>query len=225
MAAKQAEADAQTQVSWVIQALRLAKAGRISSLGRMTISSGFLLGQSVQYTNTRFPRPPHDSYDFDAETAERVRERLALLAEDSVQSSPALQTAIRRFSSSIERHDPQDRLVDLIIGAEALFAGDSGAGDLSLRVAQRFARYVAPPTGIPVMDLFAHMKAAYAGRSNVVHALARTAGTERKIQDAVAGADQTEELMRTATVRALRETRDLGQFLIDWNRLILEGHS
>jgi hypothetical protein len=220
---REAEADAQTRVSRLIHALRLAKAGRISPIGRLTISSDMLLGQLVQHTTTRFPRPPYDSYDLDDEAADRVRHLLALLTEESVESSPALQSAIRRFSSSIDRHDGQDRLVDLIISAEALFAGDSGAGDLSLRVAQRFARYLAPPTGVPVMDLFQHMKDAYGGRSNIVHALARTGGTERKIRLALDAVDETEAFMRTALSKALAETVDLGQFRIDWNRLVLEG--
>jgi hypothetical protein len=208
----------------VIQALRLTKAGKVSTVGRMTIADdGLLSGRSIQFTNTRFPRPPSDSYDFDVEAGGLLRRILTMLEETSVLDSPALQSAIRRFSSSIERHDPHDRLVDLIISAEALFAGDSEPGDLSLRVAQRFARFLSPPTGIEVMELFQHMKLAYGGRSKIVHALARTPRVERQIAKALDSIDQTEELMRTAIVQALAATVEEGAFQIDWNRLVLEG--
>jgi hypothetical protein len=223
-AAKAAEQHAGAHLSRVIQALRLVKTGRLSAIGRMTIADdGVLSGRSIQFTNTRFPRPPYDSYDFDEEAGERLRPILAMLEDAAVLNSPALQTAVRRFSSSIERHDAQDRLLDLIISAEALFAGDSDPGDLSLRVAQRFARFLSPSTGVGVMELFQHMKLAYGGRSKIVHALARTAKVERQILRSLEALDRTEEFMRIAIVQALADTVARGEFGIDWNRLVLEG--
>ncbi len=224
-AAFESEADASAQLVRVVQALRITKSGRISPIGRLTISDDVILGGlGVRFTTPRFPRPLFDLYELQEMDLERLRSVLGLLAHASVRSSPALQTAVRRFSSSIERHDPEDRLVDLIVSAEALFGTDSDQpGDLSLRVAQRFARFVHAPDGMPLMELFQHMKRQYGGRSTIVHALARTPGVQRKIARALEGVDVTEDLMRKAIYRALTETVGRGKFEIDWNRLVLEG--
>jgi hypothetical protein len=214
--------DANAQVRRVVQAMRLTKPGLVSVLGVLHISEEPLLGgRTVAYSSTRLPRPLSDSYDFEMSDVATLRRLLRQLRNDGVTASPALETAIRRFSASSEHHDAQDRLLDLIISAEALFGNDAQPGDTTLRVAQRFARFVAPVAKRSVMDLFGHMKQQYRGRSGIVHANRRRAKVQRKIDRAIQETDETERLMRLALRRALNETVDRGGFQVDWDRLVL----
>jgi hypothetical protein len=223
-AATEATGDAHARVLRALHALRVMKHGPISIVGILHISEDALSGgRSVTSSSTRLPRPPSDSYVLRRDDVPTLRSLVRQLGDPSVTSSRALQTAIRRLSSSSERHDPEDRLVDLVISAEALFADDERYGDVGLRVAQRFARFVAPAAKRSVMDLFEHMKRLYAGRSYIVHAKRRTPKNERKIDRAVRDLEETERLMRLALRRALRETVDRREFAVAWDRLVLEG--
>jgi hypothetical protein len=219
-----AQNEADNRLDRVIQALRLAQSGRVSVIGGMHIRhSDAVGGRSLQFMTTRLPRPPLDSYVLSTGNLTDAQTLFDRLGHPGVISSPALETAIGRFSSSIDRHDREDSLVDLIICAEALFAGDTGPGDLSMRVAQRFARYLEPTSDLSPMELFKHMKVAYDGRSKIVHAAKRTAKVHRAIARAVDSAALTEDLLRSAVRRALVETVEGGEFGVDWDRLVLEG--
>jgi hypothetical protein len=223
-AANEATDDANARVLRAVQALRLTKPGPVSTVGLLQISEDpGLSGRSLMSSSTRLPRPPSDAYLLEEDDVPTLRSLVRQLGHPSVASSPALRTAIGRLSSSTERHDAEDRVVDLIVGAEALFADDERDGDLELGVAQRFARFVAPAAKRSVMDLFDHMKLQYEGRSYIVHAKRRTTKNQRKIDRAVRGLDEMERFMRLGLRRALNETVDRGAFAVAWDRLVLEG--
>jgi hypothetical protein len=80
--------------------------------------------------------------------------------------------AMRRISYAHERHRIEDKLIDLLIAAEALFLRDAGSetyrGELQYRLAQRAGFFLAddPATREKV---YQHMKDAYKLRSQVVH--------------------------------------------------------
>jgi hypothetical protein len=224
--ATEATEDATARVVRAVHALRLTKEGPISTVGMLQMSDDRVLtGRTVTSSSARRARPLIDSYVLEEDDVGTLRWLVGQLGDPSVTSSRALQTAIRRLSSSTEHHDVEDRLIDLVMSAEALFADDERSGDLAVHVAQRFARFVAPAAKRSAMDLFGHMKQQYAGRNAIVHAKRRTPKSQRKIDRAVRDIDQTERLLRMALRRALGETVQSGAFAVPWDRLVLEGKS
>jgi hypothetical protein len=148
----------------------------------------------------------------------RSHDALALVelwnASDANPAAPVLES-LRWFGQSRERSREEDRAVDLITAAEALFLADAD-GELKYRLALRAARYTA--TGeTPRMDVFRHMKTAYDIRSSIVH------GASPRVQKSLKGerlADfsaRTEEVLRRAILRALGDRQ-----LPDWDRLVLD---
>jgi hypothetical protein len=80
----------------------------------------------------------------------------------------SLANAIRRFGYAGDRDLPDDRIVDLMIAAESLFLSDE-SGELSYRLSERFAFFVAEIPGPPRRALFQQVRRAYAVRSSIVH--------------------------------------------------------
>jgi hypothetical protein len=225
-AATDATEDATARVVRAVHALRLTKAGSVSAVGVLHMSDDRVLtGRTVTSSSARLARPLTDSYVLEEDDVATLRSVVCELDDPSVTSSPALQTAIRRFSSSTEHHDVEDRLIDLMTSADALFADDERSGDLAVHVAQRFARFVAPAAKRSAMDLFGHMKQQYAGRNAIVHAKRRTPKSQRKVDRAVCDIEETERLLRMALRRALRETVRSRAFAVPWDRLVLQGES
>jgi hypothetical protein len=75
--------------------------------------------------------------------------------------------ALRRLRASSERTSAEDRLIDMWIAFEALFAKDSKS-ELRYRASLRIARYVGRETS-ERRDIFAGLKLAYDWRSRLVH--------------------------------------------------------
>jgi hypothetical protein len=94
------------------------------------------------------------------------------LQSDRMTGHKFLGLAMRRISYAHERHRIEDKLIDLLIAAEALFLRDTGSetyrGELQYRLAQRAGFFLAddPATREKV---YQHMKDAYKLRSQVVH--------------------------------------------------------
>lgn len=80
--------------------------------------------------------------------------------------------AMRRIGYAHERHRIEDKLIDLLIAAEALFLNDSGSetyrGELQYRLAQR-AGFFLGDDPVTRKNIYQHMKDAYKLRSQVVH--------------------------------------------------------
>lgn len=80
--------------------------------------------------------------------------------------------AMRRLGYAHERHRVEDRIIDLLIAAEALFLNDTGSetyrGELQYRLAQRAGFLLGGDTA-GRLKVYRHMKEAYKLRSKVVH--------------------------------------------------------
>ena len=102
---------------------------------------------------------------------------------DALDNSPDnLSLAMGRFSSSYEKRDPADRLVDLVIALEALF-GDRGDGNsVSYKIAMRGACWLHGTEG-ERRDAFGTIKKFYSDRSNVVHGNRRGSVTGRRVKE------------------------------------------
>ena len=116
--------------------------------------------------------------------------------------SDSLKTALRRFGSSYEKRDLEDRLVDLVVAMEALF-GD-GQGSVAYKVALRGASWL-HPRGECRVKAFREIKKLYDLRSRAIHG-----GKPKPLQK-----DQVDELEETVR-------RSMLKFL---DKQIEEGHT
>ena len=110
--------------------------------------------------------------------------------------------ALSRFTSAFDRSTLQDRLIDLMIAAEAIFLQEDGSpedrGELSFRMALRAAHFIVDPTRDKVA-IFDQMKKAYGLRSRLVHG-----GIHATTP---ADVDPVSDLVRLALVQALATFR------------------
>ncbi len=102
--------------------------------------------------------------------------------------------ALTRFSSSYERRELVDRLIDLVIALEALFSG-SDPGNVTFKIAVRSACWLKPP-GQERLTMFQAIKKSYNLRSNAVHARGREQPTAEDI-------DELESTVRACLIRFL----------------------
>jgi hypothetical protein len=98
-------------------------------------------------------------------------------------------TAQRRLSSSVEREHLEDRLIDNMIGLEALYLPDGNA-ELSFRLSLRVAFLLS--SGADKKDIFYFLKNMYDTRSKIVHGNKYSLKTEDM--------NQLEELLRKSVI-------------------------
>ena len=92
----------------------------------------------------------------------------AAFDSETVRGTPFLQLAIRRLTLAAARNDEKDRLLDLMIAAEALFLAGDGQAELSFKLALRAALYLGDGSSVR-RDIFKHFRRAYDLRSKIAH--------------------------------------------------------
>lgn len=155
-----------------------------------------------------------------------VQELWNQLAMPRVKGDKALGIALRRLRDAPLRPGFEDRLIDLVIAAEALFLTDTGKGEdrgeLGYRLALRAAMFIndSPRSRSQVLKFF---RDAYRARSAVVH------GSEPKRLRALDGSDASaanvvddlERLMRLALHQAVViKGGPQATTLYDWDTLV-----
>jgi Apea-like HEPN len=89
------------------------------------------------------------------------------LQDKRLQQMTFISQALKRFSYAHERHDWEDRIIDLLIAAEALFLSQS-MGELSYRLRLNAAMFLGNNLG-DRQQIFEDMGLAYELRSKIVH--------------------------------------------------------
>ena len=115
--------------------------------------------------------------------------------------SSNLRTALSRFSSSYERRELADRLVDLVIALEALF-GDREPGSIRYKIATRCASWL-HPLGKHRFEAFRKIKELYDLRSQAVHGGNKAPFNERQV-------DELEKIVRKSLLKFLDWQVDKG---------------
>jgi len=115
-----------SQEQKVINSLRVFKQGKFFVQGSITKSRG-LFNQGIRYNYG----PQSESLLFDEfkildEERDKFKEFFHGFSSAAVANKNYLAVAIRRFSQSIERPDLEDRIIDLLICAEAFFLSSGG---------------------------------------------------------------------------------------------------
>jgi len=157
-----------------------------------------------------------EQFDFDVAEIGVLQRRLEAATSLEGSASEHLLVALHRFFLAQMRETPEDRLIDFMIAAEALFLNDNRQ-ELSFRLATRAAMFLADAKTDRV-EIFKAMRAAYDLRSRLVHGdrpdLGRVFNSER----------ETERLMRLAIQKALDLVADNMAWAINkWDDLAFLG--
>jgi hypothetical protein len=114
---------------------------------------------------------------------------------------PRLSLAARRLSAAMLRTDDQDRILDLLIGLEALL-GDEAKSEMTYKLALRTAAVLAATGDFDAAVVFDDVKRLYAYRSAVAHGDAKRARKHRTIHRP----DGSEHAAIDVAARYLRQT-------------------
>jgi hypothetical protein len=222
-------ADARKRADLVLLALRVFKAGRVSTSGsfeytRSLDSPVSPVGWSLGHL---FGWHPGDPYVLAEGELPRFLDFWA--AFKKVHARPAISGALRRFSFAADRTLPDDEIVDLMIAAESLFLSEIDEkyrGELRFRLATRAASLLGP-TLDERLRLFRFMGRAYDARSVIVHGgvpkqkdLRRVNGVSGSVHEF---ADDLEGVIRESLHRAIRLLASDEPFPPDWEKLMFEG--
>jgi hypothetical protein len=95
------------------------------------------------------------------------------LQSEGVRKRKFLDVAVRRYSYAHERHRLEDKIVDLLVAADALFLSDYNKadpyiGEIRFRMSLRAALFL-DSNGEARKRIFRQMRAAYDLRSSIVH--------------------------------------------------------
>lgn len=159
-----------TPAETVLAALRLHADNphAISLIGSTTLGPGQSLTSSLTVPSGLGYLTP---LLISPEVADRVRSDYPRIAKILVRSSNPVSVALRRYTTSCDRRQSEDRVVDLAIALEALFT--QGFTELTYRLSVNGANYVDVP-GRSRAEIRDWLKAAYAARSKVVHGKSST---------------------------------------------------
>jgi hypothetical protein len=115
-----------------------------------------------------------------------------------------LRLPLRRWGSSLQRPDYEDRLVDAWIGLEGLLLGE-GEGELSFRAAVRLAQFLGT-SGVDRKTIFHVARDSYNWRSKIVHAGTSNDKAIKKLtrtRPLPEAAQLTTEYLRSALLKVL----------------------
>lgn len=191
----------------VLSALRLFKRTQIRAAGRASWTDSFWLDTTTSYQSLG-----HWPYGGKFELSEEEVPQFLHLWHLLEQGSNRFTFSIHRFNLAFDRGLLADRIVDLVIAAEALFLSDMGAkdrGEIRFRFALRAAKFIQHPS-YGEQELFQIMRQAYDARSAIVHG-----GSPDKLHlpdnqsaDLPVFIDTVEELVRLGIRKALSMKED-----------------
>lgn len=166
---------------------------------------------------------------FSSKACDEVEFLFGALQDPRVKRHRGLAQSARRFGYAMEDHREEDRIVDVMVAAEALFLGDAGSaqdrGELKYRLSLR-AAYFMGKDAAERHKIFKFMKSAYDARSSIAHGGQPSSfkDLEGNEIDAHQFSHFTSHYVRRALRKAIREAPANGPFM-DWEALILSGDS
>lgn len=217
----------ETVVDEVMRALRLVHHGAYSIPGAIHLPltwfdedqeprADFLQTGSRHYLMTAA---------FSDGACDQVESIYRALNEPRVRKHRGVIQAVSRFSFALDKHRAEDRILDMMIAAEALFLSDAGGaadrGELKYRLSLR-AAVLLGTNGREREQIFKFMKLAYDARSAIAHG-----GSPGPLRDPDGNQIDLElftkyldRYLRRAIKKAIQEAPDGGGFG-DWERRIL----
>lgn len=151
-----------------VVALQLATGGSCGIEWIETRETGFIASMAYATSSHDILHPsPTANLSLSADAAASARTIYAHLTDEAVSKDHALEVALRRFADAKNRPRTDDRLIDLMIAAEALFLQDDGS-ELSYRLALRASAFLGegPEHRRLIFNTFREL---YSLRSRAVH--------------------------------------------------------
>ena len=207
----------QTELFATLTALRLVKNSGIHIMGPIWVRSKASAGipKSLGSGNPEDPALGTPRIHFDRRTLILDRSDCHLLkalfaAVMSPHVPEPITLAIKRLHFASTRAAPIDRLIDAVVGLEAIYLSETQ--EISYRLALRVAAHL-ETNPLKRSDLFQKMKAIYSARSKVLHgALAhlekdKSIGRGRFFEDVEALCDFARDTLRLAICRVLLDCK------------------
>lgn len=187
----------------VLLTMRLLKAAKVQSPGLATWTNAPFIdyGAAFSFGGDRLP------WGFDYELSETEVPSFVALWQLLGRVADRLHFSLHRFNLAFERRLLADRLVDLVISAEALLLSDVDSkdrGELRFRFSLRASQLI-PHASYTRKQVYKFMRTAYDARSSIVHGstptdLTSPDGTKVPLDNFV---DTLENLLRPGLRRAL----------------------
>ena len=159
---------AHEEMEKVVLALRLFKEGCIRIIFNVR-----KVGRSVVSSQVGFCRSDERLYfvaSSELSTLKAFHKEFADIAWERKETHTAPGIALNRFTDSYERLKPEDKIIDCMVGLEALYLEKEELGELSYRLAHRAAILLADSKK-ERQQLFTQTKKSYKLRSKIVHGL------------------------------------------------------
>lgn len=217
---------ARRQFEEACSALRLYKSGAVShDYVRVGTTSWELHGGTFTTSSIGARPAVGPNYALSKEEVPDFLDFWGSFQEARVKTRRRIDVALRRFNFAYERVRPEDKLIDYLIGFEALLLG-AGHGELEYKLALRGSALLGKLTH-DRERIFDDLMAAYRERSNVVHggplkATVKVAGSLIPFAEFV---DGTEQHLRSAITEFLwrAEIQSEKQVVDDLDKKIMSG--
>jgi hypothetical protein len=214
------------QIGAVVTALRLHGIESVWVPGILHKTSKWSFGRNEQFSGQFIPSISF-SMPVDSDWLAKFKNSWKVLQSDDIAKRSFLLAAIRRFGYSCERYRSEDKIIDVLIAAEALFlSGNKYTGEIKYRLAQRSAFFLTEP-GDSRRAIFDRMKIAYDLRSTTAHGGAYKKALPNKSDGNAYTLDefvwQIQDYVRLAILKAihLASLPETPLHIVDWDDLIL----
>lgn len=154
----------------IIDALRIYKEGKLYPISTARRSSSILsVGVSFSF-ETPVKHFMNNKYILLKSEIDEFKSFWRVKTKTPLQEKNFLSVGIRRFSQSNERDNVEDRIIDLMIAAEAIFLSSGGSfqGELKYRLSHRASMFIETDVDLQ-RYVFDFMQRAYDVRSSIVH--------------------------------------------------------
>jgi hypothetical protein len=219
-------------VEQVLTCLRLLNVSNVYPLTILHRTKSWLFHDVRQYPLKYFPSNQF-SLQLDEDFHKTFPKFWKEFQQQAVNKHKFIGLAAKRFSYAHERHDWEDRIIDLLIAAEAIFLSQAGnQGELKHRLKLHAAKFLATDSKIR-KQIFEDMSLAYDLRSNIVHGSNALDGVLKKIRKKESDTLSEKEKIDQFTYRiqdyirvGINKTIDFAsrnsqQQPVDWDDLLL----
>ena len=216
-----------SHVQKIVDALRFFKNGEIHPLGTYTFTkSVFFSGQLM----SPFRMPSFikkNTYVLNKKESDEFKLTWKRLINKNIKNRQFLKIALRRFSQAISRDNEEDKIIDYLICAEALFLNELGniQGELRYRLAQRAACFLEKNNN-KRMIIFKFMKDIYSLRSKIVYGEvvkppSKEKGDKYSLDKCC---NIIEQYLRKALKKAIQLAilPETPKYLVDWDKLVFQ---
>ena len=209
----------------ILNALRLFKEGKVYPINTVTKSKSiFFAGVSYNFGSPArsFMR---NKFQLTGSEKDSFVEFWKLYQGTTIPQKHFLSVAIRRFSQANERDSVEDKIIDYLISAEALFLSSGGSfqGELKYRLSHRAAMFIESETE-KQRNIFKFMQKAYDVRSAIVHGA--TPKLPKKEDDSQFTLEEfcqdVENYLRFSLNKAieLASTAEAPNKILDWDKVV-----